>query len=224
MAGRRGAPEIGLTEAERAELRGLRGGEDGAGAGAAGADRAGLRRGAQNKQVAAGSGCDPAHGPQVAPPLRRRSAGRAARRAALGRAAHDRRRADRGGDRRDAGEPAGGRHALELARHGQGERPVHLHGAAHLARVRPAAAPAGDLQALHRSRLRRQGARRGRALHGPAGPGPGAVRRRESQIQALDRTQPLLPMRPGQPERRTHDYNRHGTTSLFAALDVATGA
>jgi transposase len=45
----------------------------------------------------------------------------------------------------------------------------------------------------------------------------------KSQIQALDRTQPVLPMRPGQAERRTHDYRRHGTTSLFAALDVATG-
>jgi transposase len=45
----------------------------------------------------------------------------------------------------------------------------------------------------------------------------------KSQIQALDRTQPLLPLRPGQVERRTHDYKRHGTTALFAALDVATG-
>ena len=45
----------------------------------------------------------------------------------------------------------------------------------------------------------------------------------KSQIQALDRTQPLLPMRPGQAERRTHDYRRHGTTSLFAALDIKTG-
>jgi transposase len=45
----------------------------------------------------------------------------------------------------------------------------------------------------------------------------------KSQIQALDRTQPLLPMRPGQVERRTHDYARHGTTSLFAALDAKTG-
>ncbi len=45
----------------------------------------------------------------------------------------------------------------------------------------------------------------------------------KSQIQALDRSQPLLPMRPGQVERRTHDYTRHGTTSLFAALDIATG-
>ncbi|MGH9400049.1 MAG: IS630 family transposase, partial [Thermoanaerobaculia bacterium] len=45
----------------------------------------------------------------------------------------------------------------------------------------------------------------------------------KAQIQALNRTQPLLPMRPGQAERRTHDYIRHGTTSLFAAFDVATG-
>ena len=45
----------------------------------------------------------------------------------------------------------------------------------------------------------------------------------KGQIQALDRTQPLLPMRPGQVERRTHDYVRHGTSSLFAALDIATG-
>jgi transposase len=45
----------------------------------------------------------------------------------------------------------------------------------------------------------------------------------KSQIQALDRTAPVLPMMPGLPERRTHDYLRHGITSLFAALDVATG-
>ena len=45
----------------------------------------------------------------------------------------------------------------------------------------------------------------------------------KSQVQALDRTQPVLPMTPGQAERGTHDYVRHGTTSLFAALDVATG-
>jgi transposase len=45
----------------------------------------------------------------------------------------------------------------------------------------------------------------------------------KSQIQALERSQPLLPMRPGQVERHTHDYERHGTTTLFAALNVATG-
>jgi transposase len=45
----------------------------------------------------------------------------------------------------------------------------------------------------------------------------------KSQIQALDRTAPILPLRPGLPEKATHDYIRHGTTTLFAALEVATG-
>jgi transposase len=45
----------------------------------------------------------------------------------------------------------------------------------------------------------------------------------KSQVQALDRTQPVFPLLPGQAERQTHDYTRHGTTSLFAALDVASG-
>src|SRR5579859_890772 len=45
----------------------------------------------------------------------------------------------------------------------------------------------------------------------------------KSQIQALDRSQPVLPMMPGMPERRTHDYLRHGTTSLFAAFNIADG-
>ena len=44
----------------------------------------------------------------------------------------------------------------------------------------------------------------------------------KSKIQALDRTQPVLPMRPGQIERRTHHYRRHGTTTLCAALNVKT--
>ena len=45
----------------------------------------------------------------------------------------------------------------------------------------------------------------------------------KSQIQALDRTAPILPIRPGLPEKRTHDYRRYGTTTLFAALETATG-
>jgi transposase len=45
----------------------------------------------------------------------------------------------------------------------------------------------------------------------------------KTQIQALDRTQPLLPLRPGQIERRTHDYKRNGTMSLYAAFDILTG-
>ena len=46
----------------------------------------------------------------------------------------------------------------------------------------------------------------------------------KSQMQALDRSQPVLPMMPGMPERRTHDYSRHGVTSLFAAFNIADGA
>ena len=45
----------------------------------------------------------------------------------------------------------------------------------------------------------------------------------KTQIQALDRTQPMLPLKPGQIERRTHDYKRHGTTNLYAAFDILTG-
>ena len=46
----------------------------------------------------------------------------------------------------------------------------------------------------------------------------------KSQMQALDRSQPVLPMMPGMPERRTHDYVRHGITSLFAAFNIADGS
>ena len=45
----------------------------------------------------------------------------------------------------------------------------------------------------------------------------------KTQVQALERTQPLLPLRSGQPQRRTHDYKRHGVTDLYAALELATG-
>ena len=51
-----------------------------------------------------------------------------------------------------------------------------------------------------------------------------APSRPNSQIQALNRTQPILPVRPGLPEKATHDYKRNGTTTLFAALEIATGA
>jgi len=45
----------------------------------------------------------------------------------------------------------------------------------------------------------------------------------KTQVQALNRTQPILPLAPGIPARQSHDYERHGVTSLFAALDVGTG-
>jgi DDE superfamily endonuclease len=66
-------------------------------------------------------------------------------------------------------------------------------------------------------RVRRAGTGKPTAetLHGVPSP--------TQQIQALDRTAPILPIRPGLPEKATHDYVRHGTTTLFAALEVATG-
>ncbi len=45
----------------------------------------------------------------------------------------------------------------------------------------------------------------------------------KSQVQALNRTQPILPLAPGVPARQSHDYKRHGVTSVFAAMDVDSG-
>ena len=105
-----------------------------------------------------------------------------------------------------------------------GERPRALDHSSHLAGLRLAAASLGDLQAVERSLLRGEGPRHRRSVFGAAGIVPWfSVSTKRAQIQALDRSQPLLPMRPGQAERRSHDYKRHGTTSLFAALDIATG-
>lgn len=81
-----------------------------------------------------------------------------------------------------------------------------------------------DLQVQHRPRARSQDPRRRRALPAATGQGRGAVWGDErSQVQALERTAPILPIRPGLPEKATHGYIRHGTTTLFAALEVATG-
>jgi transposase len=102
-------------------------------------------------------------------------------------------------------------------------RPGAAHGRAYLARQPPAAASLAHLQALHRSGSRREGRRYRRSLHASAGPCRGALDRRESQIQALDRTQPGLPIKPGECGTMTHDYKRHGTTTLFAALNTLDG-
>jgi transposase len=86
------------------------------------------------------------------------------------------------------------------------------------------APPRRDVQVEHRSGARGQGARRRGALPRAARAGDRVERRWEDlRSEALDRTQPMLPLRPGQVERHTHDDTRHGVTSLFAALNVATG-
>ena len=69
----------------------------------------------------------------------------------------------------------------------------------------------------------RQDPRRRRAVSGPAGEGGRALRRREVPGPGVGPDRPILPIMPGVAERQTHDYIRHGTTTLFAALEVATG-
>ena len=92
-----------------------------------------------------------------------------------------------------------------------------------LARVRVAGASHRDVQTLARSSVdRRVRDIVGLYLNPPAHAAVFCVDEKP-QIQALDRTQPLLPMQPGQVERRTHDYTRHGTTTLTAGLNVVTG-
>ena len=87
----------------------------------------------------------------------------------------------------------------------------------------PAALAGGDVQVLHRPQLEAKVRDVvGLYLHPPEKAVVLCVDEK-SQVQALDRTAPILPMRPGLPEKATHDYVRHGTTTLFAALEVATG-
>jgi transposase len=92
-----------------------------------------------------------------------------------------------------------------------------------VARARPQTAEAGHPQTQQGPRVRRQGRRHRRVVSGPARRRGRTQPGRETQIQALDRTQPPLPIEFDRSEQRTHDYVRHGTTNLFAALNVGTG-
>ena len=93
-----------------------------------------------------------------------------------------------------------------------------------LAGVRAQAAPGRQLQAVTRTRCSstRSATSSGLYLNPPEAAVVLCVDEK-TQVQALDRTAPILPLMPGTPERRTHDYRRNGTTNLYAALDVASG-
>jgi hypothetical protein len=154
-------------------------GEDVPGAGAAGEDRAGLRRrqGQQGRRSRVRG--RRAHGRQVARRVHPQAAGRAHRRAAPGPAAVDPAGQGRGGRHGHPGGAAPGRHALVTGLDGPAQRPVGVHYRADLAQVRPQAAPAGRVQAEHRSDVRGEGRRRRRPLPQPAREGGCAVRGRE---------------------------------------------
>src|SRR5215467_13307419 len=114
-------------------------------------------------------------------------------------------------------------HPLDRPCDGQSDRHFAALSATHLAGLSIAAASSPHLQTFARSQFCRQAGRHCRALCRSPGPCRRALARRKSQIQALDRTQPGLPIKPGRCQTMTHDYKRHGTTTLFAALSVLDG-
>src|ERR1051326_6842761 len=114
-------------------------------------------------------------------------------------------------------------HALEHAADGgRGGSDAECH-RADLACFRVAAASGGELQILEGSPVRGEGAGYRGAVSNPPDRAIVLCVDEKSQVQALNRTQPILPLAPGVPARQSHDYERHGVTSLFAAMDVASG-
>jgi transposase len=112
---------------------------------------------------------------------------------------------------------------VEYSANCQRERRVEIDGAPHLAGFWLTAAPPKTFLALQRSIFCRKSTRYCRAVFESAGRCRSFVFGGKSQIQALERTQPMLPMGLGYVQGVTHDYRRHGTTTLFAALDTANG-
>jgi hypothetical protein len=150
------------------------------------------------------------------------SAGRFAGRAAAGSSAFDYRRSSRTGGHQDAGIDAGKQHALEQPVDGQKDRALADGDRAHLA---------FGLQPHRVENFKfskdPQFVEKVRDIVGLyMNPPDRAIMLcvdEKSQVQALNRTQPILPLGPGVPARQSHDYQRHGVTSLFAAMDVASG-
>ena len=153
--------------------------QDRTGPGAARPDRTGVGRGGERHGRGGPAGHDARNGGQVAPAVHREGMRRPSGRAEAGRPAHGQRRGCRTGGDDDTRVDAAGSHAVEHAVDGEGVRHEFRDGAPDLAGVRPAAAPHGDLQALGRPPVHREGARHRRPVHGPAGAGGRALRGRE---------------------------------------------
>ena len=146
----------------------------------------------------------PSGGPVRAPP-----AGGPDRRAAARSAPHDRRRAGRAGDRQDVGGAAAqARHALVDPVDGHPATGLTQTAMSRIWRAFGLKPHLVDLEAVHRPAVHRQGPRHRRAVPGPARAALVLCVDEKSQIQALDRTAPSLPILPSTPARRTHDYLR----------------
>jgi hypothetical protein len=211
-----------LSDSRAADVAGLgEAAHDRAGAGAAGADRARLRGGWEQYGRLRTAGRQPEDGQPLAGPVPARPARRSGRRATPWGAAHHHRCPGRGGGGAHPRRVAPGRHALVEAGAGETGGDLALQCAADLAGVRPAALADRGLQDFSRSFADRQ-IRDGVGLY-LAPPTNAAVFAvdEKPQIQALERTAPVLPMLPGVTQRRSFDYVRHGTVDLFAALNTA---
>jgi len=112
---------------------------------------------------------------------------------------------------------------LDRTRHGRCRGPLVADDPAHLAGAPAATASTANLQALQRPRLRREGRGHRRPLHAPAGPRRRAVHRREVPDPGPRPDPAGPPLKPGKCGTMTHDYKRHGTTTLFAAFNVLDG-
>lgn len=118
----------------------------------------------------------------------------------------------RTGCHQDTGIPTWERNPLEHSKDVGGHGSQHDHSERNLACFRTQASPCRNVQVVHGSAVHWKSTRYCRTVHVAPWAGSGALYRWEkSQIQALDRTQPILPMQPGLPEHRTHDYRRHDT-------------
>jgi len=170
------------------------------------------------------SGLEHTHGRQVARALHRAASGRPARRIASGTAAQLPRRAGGGTDQPGAAQPAQERHPLERALGGRRNRHLQEHGGALLRALRPATSSHQEFK-LSTDPFFVEKVRDvvGLYLNSPDKALVLCVDEK-SQIQALERTQPMLPMGLGYASRVTHDYYRHGTTTLFEALYVLDGS
>ena len=190
--------------------------------GAAGADHpASRRRPEPGRDGAAGRG-RPAGGGAVGAALWRRRPCRPGR-CRGPRTQAERGARDQGRDRQPSDPAAAGAGPLVGALDGQGHRRVEGDGAAAVGRQRHQAASHPHLQAVERPAVRGQVLGRDRPLPRAAGQGAGLCCDEKSQCQALERTQPGLPLGIGHVRTRTHDYTRHGTITLFAALSYLDG-
>ena len=198
--------------------------DDGASARAAGAHRAGVCDGQANGDIARGGAGDPADGRAVAPSVSREALVACWMSPGPARRARSPMRTWSAVVRLTLESDAARRDALEHARHGAGRCGLSQTAVSRIWRAFALQPHRDETFKLSKDPLFIEKVRDIVGLYlDPPDKALVLCVDEKTQIQALDRTQPVLPLRPGQAERRTHDYTRHGTTTLFAALNAKSG-